>query len=408
MTTSSVPPSFKFPEPNEEECLKALQGLVKIKSYSKTDGEKEATEYMVKLMKEIGIESEIKKFDNGKRQNALGIWKGNGQGKSLLFNGHLDTNPVTEGWTVDPWGGIIKDDCIFGIGVSNMKAGCAAYFCAVKTLIESGWKPKGDVVLTHVVGELQGGPGTVALIEQGYCNVDYFVNCEPTDLKAITMHAESHIFRIELTGITRHMSKREDATDALLAASYLIPKLDELTFANAKNDDVKACNRCHVGVVKAGLGKEMADWRPPQVADFAIIRGAARFGPGQTSNDVENSLEICCIELQLKFPFIKYEIFHERSDSMPSFEVSKNSYIVKTLNKIYEKVRLGEKQPTGALSPQCFFGSDAGHLYKKLGLQGIVCGPGGKFNTMPDERVEIVDYMDCIKIFIRLIVEISG
>ena len=87
-------------------------------------------------------------------------WKGTGGGKSLLFNGHLDTNPVTEGWTVDPWAGKVDDNFIYGIGVSNMKAGDAAYFCAVKTLIEAGVKLRGDVILTFVVGELQGGVGT--------------------------------------------------------------------------------------------------------------------------------------------------------------------------------------------------------------------------------------------------------
>jgi hypothetical protein len=35
------------------------------------------------------------------------------------------SNPVTEGWTVDPWGGVIDDKFIYGIGESNMKAGDA-------------------------------------------------------------------------------------------------------------------------------------------------------------------------------------------------------------------------------------------------------------------------------------------
>jgi acetylornithine deacetylase len=104
-----------------------------------------------------------------------------GGGKSLLFNGHVDTNPVTEGWTVDPWGGIVDERFIYGIGVSNMKAGDAAYFCAAKTLIDAGVRLKGDLILTYVVGELQGGVGTLALIDQGL-RADYFINTEPTDL----------------------------------------------------------------------------------------------------------------------------------------------------------------------------------------------------------------------------------
>jgi hypothetical protein len=28
-----------------------------------------------------------------------------------------------------------------------------------------------------------------------------------------------------------------------------------------------------------------------------------------------------------------------------------------------------------------------------------ICGPGGRFNTMPDERVEIPDYLGVIRIY---------
>jgi hypothetical protein len=42
-----------------------------------------------------------------------------------------------------------------------MKAGDAAYYCAVKTLKEQGVKLRGDVLLTYVIGELQGGAGSV-------------------------------------------------------------------------------------------------------------------------------------------------------------------------------------------------------------------------------------------------------
>ena len=34
-------------------------------------------------------------------------------------------------------------------------------------------------------------------------------------------------------------------------------------------------------------------------------------------------------------------------------------------------------------------------------MPGIVCGPGGRYNTMPDERVDIVDYLDAIRIYLR-------
>ena len=101
------------------------------------------------------------------------------------------------------------------------KAVLEAYqISAVKTLIDAGVRLKGDVILTYVVGELQGGVGTLAAIRQGV-KADYFINGEPTDLAALTMHAAAFTFVIELTGVTRHLSKREEAVDAIAAASGL-------------------------------------------------------------------------------------------------------------------------------------------------------------------------------------------
>lgn len=116
----------------------------------------------------------------------------------------------------------------------------------------------------------------------------------------------------------------------------------------------------------------------------------SRIGPGQTVQDVVRSLEDTCSTTQQQYPDLTYSITIDKVDAMPAFSVPKDAYIVKRLNKAYSEIRPDSPpQPTGALAPQCFYGSDAGHLYKSLGMEGVVCGPGGKYNTMPDERVEV-------------------
>src|SRR5260370_7307489 len=135
---------------------------------------------MAEQRRGLGLEVELTPVETD-RVNAIGRQRGTGGGKSLMFNGHIDTNPVTEGWTVDPWGGKVDDKFIYGIGVSNMKAGDAAYFCAVKTLIDAGIRVTGDVILTFVVGELQAGVGTPPLIDQRV-PAAYFINTEPPAL----------------------------------------------------------------------------------------------------------------------------------------------------------------------------------------------------------------------------------
>ena len=266
------------------EALDFLAAMIRFKSYSGEPGETELARFMVERMRSLGLDAVLQPVE-AERFNAIGTLNGSGGGKSLLFNGHMDTNPVTGGWTVDPWGGICDEDFIYGIGVSNMKAGDAAAFMAVKTLVDAGVKLNGDVVLEFVVGELQGGVGTVKAIDEGV-RADCFINMEPTDLNGLTLHAGSFNVEIELTGVTRHVSKREQAVDAIAAAAALVPRFNAITFSGAANEDHAAVNRANIGVIRGSLSPEFHDWRPPQVADFARLAGTVRYGPSQSEASV--------------------------------------------------------------------------------------------------------------------------
>ena len=269
---------------DEQGSLEFLAEMIRFKSYSDSEGETELARFLASAMEGLGLETELQHVEK-ERYNAIGRLPGSGGGTSLLFNGHLDTNPATEGWTVDPWGGKIDDEFIYGIGVSNMKAGDAAYFWALKTLREQGIVLQGDVILTYVVGELQGGVGSVKAIESGV-RADCFINSEPTDVRALTMHSGAFNFEMELKGVTRHISNREAAVDAILAACSLIPRINAMTFSGAANEEHLAINRTNVGVIHGALSEELLEWRPPQIADFVKLSGTARYGPSQSKDSV--------------------------------------------------------------------------------------------------------------------------
>ena len=90
---------------------------------------------------------------------------------------------------------------------------------------------------------------------------------------------------------------------------------------------------------------------------------------------------------------------------MRPFEVARNSPIVAAINRAYGNA-VGGAQPTGALPPACFFVTDAAHLLHDGRMQGIVCGPGGRYNTMPDERVDIPDFLAAIRIYMATMQDI--
>src|SRR5436309_6543952 len=327
-----------------KDSLELLAGMIRFKSYSGTPGEGELAQFVVDAMQRLGLEAFLQEVEPG-RMNAIGRWRGTGGGKSLLFNGHLDTNPVTEGWTVDPWGGLYDDRFVYGIGVSNMKAGDAASFCAVERLIERGVRLRGDVVLTYVVGELQGGIGTIAAIDSGI-RADYFINGEPTDLAGLTLHAGAFNWMIELTGITRHVSKREEAVDAIAAATRLIPRINAMTFSGAANADHASVNRAHVGVVHGALSRELHEWRPPQVADFARLLGTARYAPSQSEASVLGDLRRLLDELEREHPGLKASVALANAGQRPTmlpFEVSRDSRIVDVVTRAYRAVRGAEQ-----------------------------------------------------------------
>jgi len=115
-------------------------------------------------------------------------------------------------------------------------------------------------------------------------------------------------------------------------------------------------------------------------------------------------------ELTKDFPGLKSSVIRDdvgRRPTMMPFEVSEDADIVHAVSGAYEKVR-GVKQSLGPKPPYCYYGTDAAHLLHRGEMEGIVCGPGGKYNTMPNERVDISDYLDAIRIYLLTILTVCG
>ena len=55
------------------------------------------------------------------RVNILGRMDGSQTRPSLHFNGHFDVVPVGAGWTVDPFGALVRDGKLYGRGTSDQK-----------------------------------------------------------------------------------------------------------------------------------------------------------------------------------------------------------------------------------------------------------------------------------------------
>jgi succinyl-diaminopimelate desuccinylase len=82
---------------------------------------------------------------------------------------HMDVVPAGEGWTVDPFGGEIRDGEIFGRGAVDMKGSIPPVVVALEVMKKLGLEPRFDVTVLLCTDEEVGiDPGAAYLAELGY------------------------------------------------------------------------------------------------------------------------------------------------------------------------------------------------------------------------------------------------
>ena len=86
---------------------------------------------------------------------------------SVLLSGHCDVVAADdeELWEFPPFSGMVSDGKIYGRGASDMLGGLAGMVYAIEAIINSGFRPKGDIWFTSLVCEEFGGTGTLAVAD---------------------------------------------------------------------------------------------------------------------------------------------------------------------------------------------------------------------------------------------------
>jgi len=140
-----------------DEIIKFHQEIVKIPSENPPAKYKEISEFVEKKFKEIGLETKTK------RKNVIGTYEAS-DGPSLILYGHMDTVPIYDGWTRDPFGAEIIDGKIYGRGACDDKSCVTAEIFATKALMESGIDIKGKLMVVSAVDEESGGFNGVKLL----------------------------------------------------------------------------------------------------------------------------------------------------------------------------------------------------------------------------------------------------
>jgi acetylornithine deacetylase/succinyl-diaminopimelate desuccinylase-like protein len=258
----------------ERRTTELLQSLIRFNTVNPPGNEQAVQEWLRGLLEEAGFECELLSAVEG-RPNLVARLRGRSDGPVLSLSGHVDTvlaNPSE--WSVDPWSGELRDDCVWGRGALDMKSQVAAELAAALTLTEEGWRPEsGDLLLVFVAdeeaGSLQGAKWLCAN-HPDKVRCDFSVNegaGEVFEFDGRRFYsvcvAEKGVFRFTLSTLGRagHASVPRIGDNALLKLGPVLTKLAAAEMPLELSPEPEAFLR-GLGVLNgdpAGALRELAD-----------------------------------------------------------------------------------------------------------------------------------------------------
>ncbi len=221
----------------ETEITEFLSELIRINTTNPPGNETQAANFLANYLNKNGFKPEIIESAPG-RGSVITRLKGTGEKHNLLLLSHLDVvaaNPKE--WTVNPFGGIVKDGYVYGRGTIDMKGMTAVEVLTLKLLKENNVPIKGDIVLAATAGEERGGEEGAGYLLQKYKEkvwCPYVINeggglAIPQKNGYIypVQTAEKGIiwFKIKAKGVPGHGSTPNIADNAIIIINDVIEKI---------------------------------------------------------------------------------------------------------------------------------------------------------------------------------------
>jgi acetylornithine deacetylase len=330
------------------------------------------------------------------RLNVAGRRRGDGEGRSILLNAHIDTVPPgdPELWTHPPFSAELVDGRVYGRGSCDMKGGLTTHLAALDALATCGLRLKGDVTIAATVGEEDGGLGALSTVLRGY-RADAALVTEPTRLALITACQGSLVFRLTLTGRSAHAATRDEGISAV---EKFWPIFQDLQAFERERNAVLAHplyrrfpNKVpvNVGVVRAG------NWAStvPESLEAEIRVG---FLPGEELAPFKKVLHDRIEAAARKDPWLR-----EHPPTITFFggqfiaaETPTDAAVCDALRAAHRKVT-GRETTTEAVT----YGADMRHFIAFGGMPCVMYGAGDiRVAHAPDEYLEVDELLTAVKV----------
>lgn len=386
---------------DEAGLLAAVRELVAIPSWN--GNETPAQNLMARWMAEAGLRVDRWEIDQETlaqhpacfteipRERPIGVvgtWTGDGGGRTLILNGHVDVVPPGDAarWTSPPFEAAVRDGRVYGRGALDMKGPLCAALFALRALRSEGVRLRGNVFLESVVGEEDGGMGTLATLLRGY-RADGAVVMEPTDLAVAPALEGALSFRVHVPGQAAHGCVRYEGVSAI---DNFIPLYRAIQGLEAERNRILGTDPLFasypipfpisVGTIRGG------DWAS-SVPDHLAFEGRFGVSPEEDLTTARRTLERSVARaaqgdawLRDHPPRVEWWGQQFEPATTPSLDP-----LVTTVADAAGSV-LGSRPPLRGMT----YGADMGILVNHGGIPTVLFGPGNiRRAHQPDECVEV-------------------
>ncbi|MFW6137822.1 MAG: M20 family metallopeptidase [Spirochaetota bacterium] len=410
----------EYIESEKDNIVSTLKTYINYKSINKEqllEGQKteivECQKWLKKQMEDMNCFDNIDYYElEEKRPNVVGVKKGKGGGRSLLFNAHSDVVTVSEeqkkAWKVlSAFDGGIKDGKVWGRGATDMKGGGTAMLYAFKALKELRINLKGDLILSYVDGEESGRAeiGIWSLIDRGY-TADFAIMGEPTNLNIFNKSKGEIYLDIKVEGESTHICNR-------YRTIWPQKTEEQRVGVNAIDKMVKLINAFSELERSWGLEYYDPDLEPGSTTvTVSMIRGgesfsaqagectmtiASMFAPQLSVEEIKGQL-MGTIECTSKYDYWLKD--HPPRVSLPfpakvPLDVPRDDESIRTCEQSFQEVM--KQKPTVRPSP---FVGDVNYMFEK-GIKGVNWGPGDLSMGIhgPNEHVPVDQVLNAAKIY---------
>ena len=381
---------------DEAELLSLSRELIRIPSvFTK---EEEISKFIFSKFEDWGFSPKALPVDG--HGPCVAVRAGDPELPSIVFNGHMDTVEVMEGWAHDPFGAAVEDGRLYGLGALDMKCGLAAMMLAFRALSSSDRLRGHSLKFQAVPGEELSGGGTRTAIASGELDTAKAVIVGEGfgGLRAVTNGRRGgSYFDFEVRGKAAHGAAPHLGVNAVVDASRLVCELERMPMASTdgiKADDFSPLRESQTVLRIVGGGESLS---VPDKCIVSLVRCTIPGGKVDMTDDMRVAVESADLrgKVEVRFKDAPMDLYHPYQTKPDS------PLVVAAVAAVEEHTGTRPALVCGVSE------ADDNIIARELGLPVICVGPGESGELAryhkPEECITISQLPTAAKVYCSIV-----